>query len=287
LATAASRGRYAPSPEYFMTSNLEKLKKDLDTLINLGDQLHNAIQVECLPEQVYEQLAEKYTSEETKKLLEDLPQFSDTYQVWYSEAKVMIKQLLPDRLEDFTRLFEKPRVRKEISVENYKIEDYLQGLTITRGFDKTKIVGPDSAISLFRQQLSIVKAIKKRFVSSLFDIKQILQADLFDSEIDTAYELNKNKFHRAAGVVAGVVLEKHLRQICENHSLKLTKKTPTISDFNDLLKENGVIETPQWRFIQHLGDIRNLCGHDKKIEPTSDQVQDLISGVEKITKTLF
>jgi hypothetical protein len=58
----------------------------------------------------------------------------------------------------------------------------------------------------------------------LFDIKQIVQADLFDSELESAKELSKNKFYRAAGAVAGVVLEKHLSQAVENHNLSLNKK---------------------------------------------------------------
>ena len=84
-----------------------------------------------------------------------------------------------------------------------------------------------------------------------------------------------------------MVLERHLGQVCDNHSIKIAKKSPVISEFNDALKEAKVIENPDWRFIPHLADIRNLCDHDKKIEPTPGQVNDLISGVMKITKTLF
>jgi hypothetical protein len=88
-----------------------------------------------------------------------------------------------------------------------------------------------------------------RFESSLFDIRQLVQADVFDSEL--------------AGAIAGVVLEKHLAQVCRNHNVTVSKKHPTINDFNGLLKDNNVIETPQWRLIQHLADLRNLCDHNK------------------------
>jgi hypothetical protein len=36
-----------------------------------------------------------------------------------------------------------------------------------------------------------------------------------------------------------------------------------------------------------LADIRNLCDHNRKVEPTADQVNDLIAGATKVTKTLF
>jgi hypothetical protein len=109
---------------------------------------------------------------------------------------------------------------------------------------------------------------------------------LFDSEIATARELLKNKFLRAAGAVVGVVLEKHLRQVCDDHAIKITKKDPGISDLNELLKSNSVIDIPQWRHISMLGDIRNICDHNKKTEPTESQVKDLIDGADKMLKSI-
>lgn len=141
----------------------------------------------------------------------------------------------------------------------------------------------DSTIST---ALNILRSVKQKFESSLFDIKQLVQADLFDSEIEVSKELIKYKFFSAAGVVPGVVLEKHLRQVCINHNLEIVKRNPTVSDLNDLLKQNDIIDVPQWRFIQHLGDIRNICGHNKA-EPTLVQAADLVEVVSKVTKTLF
>lgn len=246
-------------------NNLGKYKKDLDRLILDGDSLLDAIQ-------------------------KALPMFKDKYQTWYSESLAIIKLLLPDRLSDFVRLYEKPKARKEVKDENYVIEDYLQGLTRGNIFGDIIIaggVGFRAAIPQFEQQLNIVKSVKRRLESSLFDIKQLLQADLFDSELEAARELNKNGFVRGAGAMAGVVLEGHLSQVCENHKISITKKKPTINDYNQSLKDSAVIEVHDWRFIQHLGDLRNLCDHDKKKEPTKEQVEELIAGVEKISKTIF
>ncbi len=139
----------------------------------------------------------------------------------------------------------------------------------------------------FSTQLAILKAVEARFESSLFDIKQLVQADLFDSELAAATELAKKGFLRGAGAIAGVVLEKHLAQVVDNHASKTRKKNPSISDFNDLLKNVGVLDVPTWRQIQRLGDIRNLCDHNKEREPTIDEVNELVAGVDKITKTLF
>lgn len=269
-----------------MISNLERYRKDLNALIDLGILLLTSLQRETYGAQIDAQI-KKLLGEKTKAYIDALPSFDEKYQGWYSESKALVRQLMPDRLSDFVRYYEKPKQRKDITYENYTIEDALHGLTVTRGALKEKVVGKDAAAPKFQQQLAIVQALKQRFESSLFDIQQLVRADLFDSELEASRELAKNKFGRAAGALAGVVLERHLSQVCDNHGIKIPKKNPTIADFNDSLKANSVIDVPEWRRIQHLGDLRNLCDHSKTAEPTSDQVNDLISGVEKTTKTLF
>lgn len=274
-----------------MTSNLEKYKEDLEQLIADGELLINSMYKEYAPE-LFKKIYQGIDKEKHENFIKLLPNFSSKYQDWYSESLVIIKQLLPDRINDFIKLFEKPKTtRKNISFENYTIEDCLNGLTITStrglGTEETKIVGPDAAIPRFQQQLNILKSVKRRFISTLFDIKQLVQADLFDSELEAAKELNKKGFMRGAGAIAGVVLEMHLTQVCINHRIKIIKKKPSISDFNDKLKVSKTYETPTWRKIQHLGDLRNLCDHKGKRDPKNEDVDELIEGIEKITKTIF
>ncbi|MDH5203425.1 MAG: hypothetical protein OEW69_09220 [Nitrospirota bacterium] len=100
-------------------------------------------------------------------------------------------------------------------------------------------------------------------------------------------ELCKKGFLRASGTVAGVVIEKHLAQVCTNHKVSIRKKNPTINDFIEKLKESEILDIPNWRFIQRLADLRNLCCHKKDREPTEEEVNELIDGVDKVTKTLY
>ena len=264
--------------------NKDRYEKDLTDLIDQGQRLLRALGKEFFPED-YTSAVEGPLGEGSAEHTRKLPSFIVEYQPWYSEAKVLVRQLLPDRLSDFTRNYEKPTSRKGITHENYTIEDYLHRITVTR--DSTTVVGPISALTRFQQQLSIVMSIRGRFRSSLFDIRQMAQADLFDSELEAARELAKHKFNRAAGVVAGVVLERHLKEVCASYKVIMRKKAPQISDLNDALKKATVIDTPQWRSIQYLGDIRNLCAHDRQSEPTADQVGDLLDGATNVTKTIF
>lgn len=269
-----------------MVSGLDKYQKELDQLIYTGDLLTIDMQRACYPEDFDEQIKIVYkTKVKIDEYLSKLPKFKSEYQIWYSEAMSVVKKIIPDRLNDFVGYYEKPKNRKDISHGNYVICDYLQGLRVTH-YGEVK-VDSSAAICQFDQQLGVLKSARKRFESSLFDIERLVQADLFDSEIEAARELLKNKFLRAAGAVAGVVLEKHLRQVCKDHGVTIRKKHPSISDLNDLLKKDDVIEVAQWRYIQHLGDIRNLCDHNKEQDPKSEQVTDLIDGVAKVSKTVI
>lgn len=270
-----------------MSEKTKKFSSDLDRLIKKGDELYMAIQFECHSQEFERLIARELGKDKVESYLEKLPNFKQEYQAWYTEALALIKQVLPDRLEGFTSYYEYPRVRKDITFQNYMIRDYLQGLRITMGYEQTVVADGKAAIPEFEQQLNIVKAAKTTLESSLIDLTSILQADLFDSEIDSARALAKSGFLRAAGAICGVVIEKHLKQACYTHGIAIRKKNPTISVFNQALKDNGSITVSQWRFIQHLADIRNLCDHDKGKEPEKNELDDLISGTDKVLKTIF
>jgi hypothetical protein len=228
-------------------------------------------------------------SEEEKKVAKALEgKFEDEYQNWFTESASVIRQLIPDRLQEFESLYKGDGKRKGIDSVSYHIQDWLNGIRAGTDIYKKKHYDDFAIVVMrFSTQLKILKAVSGRFESSLFDIRQLVQADLFDSELDAAGALAKHGFSRAAGAMAGVVLERHLTQVTSNHNVTIRKQHPTINDLNELLKGSNVLDVPTWRLVQRLGDIRNLCDHHKSREPTTDEIGELIEGVAKITKTVF
>ena len=99
--------------------NLEKYKEDLKRLLETGHELQLCMNWECNREQYVAALKKENPEEweEIKKPLEKLPPFAEGYQIWYSEAKTLIRQLLPDRLDDFIGYYEKPKGRKDITCD--------------------------------------------------------------------------------------------------------------------------------------------------------------------------
>ena len=239
----------------------ERLKEEIENLISDGEKLLSAITLN------------------DEGNCTDLRYFVSFYDCWYSKALVVVKQLLPDRYNDFILQYRNDK-RKELNVATYTISDAV------RTIKRSGLYGPHSARLCFFGQLNILKSCSETFDSKIYNIQTLLQADIFDSEIDSAKHLLKRGFLRAAGAVCGVLIEKQFAIVCQNHNITLKKKSPTIADYNDALKD-VVYDTLEWRRIQRLGDLRNLCDHNKDREPTKDEVEELISGTERIIKTIF
>ncbi len=263
-----------------MESNISKYQEDLKSLIKRGVNLRYGL---------YNEFSKEFRVQ-IAKLDEDMQElikknsFKDKYNSWYNESLAVIRQLMPERINDFISYYKLPK-RKEYSYETYTVSDYLVGLVQTCG--SKYVFKPSTIITKYEQQFQILKSLESRFDSSLYNIKQLLQADIFDSEIDAAKELYKKGFYRAAGAICGVVIEKHLSEVCIQRGIKVSKKNPAINDYNQLLKDNDVIDTSTWRHIQRLGDLRNLCDHKKTEEPTEDNIKDLIEGTDKVIKTVY
>ena len=240
----------------------EEIKEEIKKLIDKGTKLYEAIDINA----------------DGKS--KDLGYFISYYERWYSKSLIIVKQFAPDRLDDFI-LFYKNNKRKTIDVSTYTISDALRFV-----HSSSDSFGPTSARFPFFSQLNIIISCLNSLESKIYNIQTILQADIFDSEIDSAKHLLKNGFLRAAGAMCGVIIEKHFSIVCKNRNIDIKKKNPTIADYNDALKDVAY-DTIEWRKIQRLADLRNLCDHNKDREPTREEIEELVSGTEKIIKTIF
>ncbi len=244
------------------------------------------------------------TSDEIKKELQDLVasqsdlinlasdtsktmNFAEKYQDWYSRAIKLVESLAPERLKEFCDYYLIDPKRKASTVSNYVIQDYIKGIRAMTDYEDDALWDVNNLIQIrVMNQIHIVSSLVSRIDTVLQDITGHLFADLQDKELTATGQLIKIS-PRAAGALAGVVLERHLQRTAENHQIKLRKKAPTISDLNDPLKQANVYGVPIWRKIQLLADLRNLCSHQKDEEPTRDQVAELIDGVNSIIKSVF
>jgi hypothetical protein len=259
-----------------MDSAKARLKEELAALYDEGAKLYGDV------------LGTKKEGKETWEEI-SLIALQKRYQTWYSRALATIRRLLPDRYEEFQEQYRQPK-RKDITVTSYSISDYLNCITVTKagmyGGQEEVFSAKSIFFTRFQQQLFILNSGMERVDSLLADIEGVLQAHLFDTELEAAEDLFKRKHVRAAGALAGVTLESHLKKVCVDHGLQV-KKVACISDLNEELKKAAVVDVPTWRLIQRLADIRNLAVHAKDRDPTQDEIADLIVAVRKIIASVF
>lgn len=266
-----------------MAANVDRFKADLDSVIERGRVMLGDLSLRA------KERDRKLTSDEKRQQKQDGGVFERDYQKWYTEVSAFLHQMLPARAAEFDAQYHPDARRKVVDGTSFAIQDWMLGRRAATNDYSGKLRFDDlAAVTMrFHTQLEILIAAEVCFKSSLMEVKQVLQADIFDNELDASRELHRNGYYRAAGVLAGVVLEGHLAAVCASRQLVVKKKSPTIGDLNDVLKDALAIEVPTWRFIQRLGDIRNVCGHKKTSEPTKDDVDELMSGTDRITKTLY
>jgi hypothetical protein len=236
----------------------ERLKSELDNIVDKG-----------------------YSLLEDLENHEDGGDFKPEYQGWYTKALSAVKELSSDRFDEFLKLY-KIDNRKEVNSSNFCIRDFL--LDLTHGYSKQFF--KHTVDKLYEQQVLILEAIKFNLDNILVNIRGLIEAEFLDNEIDASRELLKFNHLRAAGTLAGVVLERHFFNISKSRELRISKN-PSISDYNDKFKNEGIYDIPTWRLIQRLSDIRNYCCHLKERDPQKEEVEELITGVEKIIKTVF
>jgi hypothetical protein len=203
------------------------------------------------------------------------------YQHFYTKALAALRVLAPDRYDEFVSLYEDPK-RKDLTGFTWGLRDFYKGIT-PPGSAKPELA---AALWVF-MQTHIILAVAERAPTVLADVRSALQAEVLDEDLDVARQLLKSKHVRASGAVAGVVLERHLASVATAHGVGSKKRSPTIADLNDPLRDGGVYDTVQWRFVQRLADIRNLAVHSKDREPSADEVRELIDGADKIVKTVY
>ncbi|MEO1776034.1 MAG: hypothetical protein AAFS07_13880 [Pseudomonadota bacterium] len=280
---------------------ISKIKKSLNELSDLGRKLYYKLALEeSEPDfddppskkeefdtdeeyklYISENTSQRQRYEKLKERASDIGSFNLVYEGFYTQAVRSVRALAPERLEDFKRQYRDEK-RKQIDVATYCISDAIIGFRHTYGSYDRK-----SALPKLLTQIAIIDAVSEGIENTLFDIEGTLQAEIFDSELDGAEHLLSKGHIRAAGAVAGVVLEKHLLTVASRHGFTSRKKSPSISDFNDHLKSVGVLDTPHWRRIQSYGDIRNSCDHPRERDPKKEDVEDLISGTKRVMKELF
>lgn len=117
----------------------------------------------------------------------------------------------------------------------------------------------------------------------LISFKQIVQAEVFDSELEQAKSLLESGYKNPSAVIAGVVLETAIKELSLNHGIELERKK--LTHLNDELAKLGVYNKLQQKRITALADIRNNAAHGDYDQFTKDDVTGMIEDIERFLLT--
>lgn len=198
--------------------------------------------------------------------------FIRDYHEWYSGVLALVEGNMPSRISEVIALHEGIKGGKDAPVPMIPL---LQSHNMTFEMQIT-------LASRISHMQSVVASIPAYMNARLYDVELVVAQTYVRDELSEAEVLLKSRFVRAAGGMAGVLIERHLKLLCDRHRppIKYTKSAG-ISKLNDLLKDSGIYDVAQWRKVQWMGDIRNGCDHARTKEPRKEDVRDLISEVGK------
>ncbi len=111
----------------------------------------------------------------------------------------------------------------------------------------------------------------------LNSIRNLVQAELAGGEIDQARELLASGYSAAAAVIAGVVLENTLRNLCAKRGLPAGVMERMNADLAKAGEYNALVQ----KRVTALAAVRNSAAHGKSNEYTSEDVKSMLPDVER------
>ena len=253
--------------------NLDILKRKVSELENLADEIER-LGTDLLQKAPLTQKTHPVRLEWdilTSDLRNTQREAIQKYQRWYNLAHQLIKEYIPEKENEFIDCYETKGMYKS------GIFDYLHLRSGTERDDKNKLI--KYFVGGFETQRSILLSIPDVAEIKELNLRKIITADVARTGIEQAEILLINGFERAAGSIAGVALELHLKTLCDVNGIFYAPKD-TIDPLATILYKAGILDITELKHIQYLASIRNKCSHPNPISAT--EIKDLIEDVKKL-----
>lgn len=135
----------------------------------------------------------------------------------------------------------------------------------------------------FRAQGVLKAALDDLRGGHLFELRALIEADVFDDFLEQAEHLHSAGYHPAAAVIAGCVLEDALRRLSHKYSVKLSPK-PKLDQMNADLAKAGAYSKLVQKRVTALADLRNKAAHGEWNDFNSSDVDEMIKGVRRFVE---
>lgn len=133
----------------------------------------------------------------------------------------------------------------------------------------------------------ILKAAKDDYEhEQLFEVRRLVEAELFDDFLEQAEHLFASGYYQPAAVIAGGVLEDGLRKLCQKNEITLPEM-PKLDKMNADLAKAGVFSKLVQKRITALAELRNKAAHGQWDQFGKDDVEEMILAVRRIMEEFF
>jgi len=127
--------------------------------------------------------------------------------------------------------------------------------------------------------LAVFLAAKEDFEGGyLSSVRNLVQAEVFSTELEQARELLAAGYKVPAAVICGVVLETNLRNLCEASDLSVGKLDKMNADLAKADLYNSLVQ----KRVTALAAIRNSAAHGRAADFDDKDVQSMIEEVERL-----
>jgi hypothetical protein len=131
----------------------------------------------------------------------------------------------------------------------------------------------------FSRCRAVFEAAKEDFEGGyLTSVRNLVQAEVFDTELEQARELLDAGYETAAAVIAGVVLETTLRQLCAAKGLAVGKLDKMNADLAKAGQYNSLVQ----KQVTSLAAVRNSAAHGDKTAFTKADVSVMLTEVQRL-----
>ena len=144
--------------------------------------------------------------------------------------------------------------------------------------DAERIAGLETNYNAFKRMKAIFTAAMDDYKGGfLTSIRNLVQTEVFDNQLEQARELLSRGHKVASAVAAGVVLETALGDLCSREGLTHS----SLDKMNADLAKVGIYPELQQKRITALADIRNSAAQGKSDEFSDADVHNMIRDVEQ------
>lgn len=250
------------------------MSQDGGKVAQVADKIDDLVaEVEAINSSLYD-LAQDSTSHSGNIKTEsvdwaDVDEVDEQYELWYNQALTLVSEYMPEREADFRSAYADMDKFIHFDGMNYTKTDRYCGLL-------RRVIS---------RQKNILLSIPPKLETERLKVRKGISDEIVSEEIYQAKRLWDDGNIRAAGVVAGVAIERHLLTLCEVSDRDLEfNHSDGICSLAETLNQAGEITNTKNSQLGYLSNIRNDCAHANEDEPDMREVERLIQQSEGIVR---